>query len=139
MNPALAQREIALAGIALLAAVFVIAFVSPQGRNAGAKALPQPVAGPGGWYSALAGVRRPAYGRVTNCGVLVQGTTLGVTDSVLPCNAKLYVTRTGAPKVLTQVIERRAVVPGRRFDVTPALAEKLNLEGVRSVSWAYAR
>jgi hypothetical protein len=139
VNPALAQREIALAAIALLAAVFVIAFVSPLGHGESTKSLPQPVAGPGGWYSALAGVRRPAYGRVTNCGVLVQGTTLGITDSVLPCNAKLYITREGAPKVLTQVIERRAVVPGRRFDVTPALADELSLEGVESVSWAYAR
>ncbi|MGB2952699.1 MAG: hypothetical protein WBB74_04815 [Gaiellaceae bacterium] len=139
MSVALAQREIALAAVALLAAVFVVAFVSPQGHGESTRALPQPVVGPGGWYPALAGVRRPAYGHLTNCGVLVQGGTLGVTDSVLPCNAKLYVTRKGAPKILTQVIERRAVVLGRRFDVTPALADKLGLEGVEGVTWTYAR
>jgi hypothetical protein len=30
-------------------------------------------------------------------------------------------------------------VPGRRFDVTPALAEQLGIEGVQRIRWVYAR
>jgi rare lipoprotein A (peptidoglycan hydrolase) len=41
--------------------------------------------------------------------------------------------------VLTQVIDRGPVVPGRRFDLTPALAEKLDVQGVQRIQWVFAR
>jgi len=44
-----------------------------------------------------------------------------------------------AIRILTQVVARRPVVPGRRFDVTPALAEDLGLEGIERIKWVYAR
>jgi hypothetical protein len=31
------------------------------------------------------------------------------------------------------------VVPGRRFDVTPALAENLGIQGIERIKWVYAR
>ena len=137
MNPALAQREVALAGVALLAAVVALAVTSPRGSNAGGQL--NPVSVPGGWYTALAGARPVHYGTRTDCGVMLRPSTRGVVDSVLPCNIKLFVSLGGSDRILTQVVARRPVVPGRRFDVTPALAEHLGLEGIQRISWVYAR
>jgi hypothetical protein len=138
LNPALAQREVALAGVALLAAVVALAVTSPRGSNAGGHLNPVSVPG-GGWYTALAGARPVHYGTRTDCGVMLKPSTRGVVDSVLPCNIKLFVSFGGSDRILTQVVARRPVVPGRRFDVTPALAEDLGLEGIQRIKWVYAR
>lgn len=138
MNPALAQREVALAGVALLAAVVALAVTSPRGSNAGGHLNPVSVPG-GGWYAALAGARPVHYGTRTDCGVMLRPSTRGVVDSVLPCNIKLFVSFGSSDRILTQVVARRPVVPGRRFDVTPALAEDLGLEGIQRIKWVYAR
>jgi hypothetical protein len=137
LNPALAQREVALAGVALLAAVLALAITSPRGTNSGGHLTPVFV--PGGWYTALAGAQPVRYGTKTNCGVLLRPTTRGVIDSVLPCNIRLFVSLGHSPRILTQVIARRPVVPGRRFDVTPALAEDLGIQGIQRINWVYAR
>ena len=138
MNPALAQREVALAGVALLAAVGALAFTSSRTSDSGGQLKPVVVPG-GGWYTALAGAQSGRYGTRTNCGVLLSPGTKGVTDSVLPCNVRLFVSYGHSPRILTQVIAQRPVVPGRRFDVTPALAEQLGIEGVQRIRWVYAR
>jgi hypothetical protein len=139
MNPALALREIALLGIALLGAVLALALASPRGQGeTGAHLRPVLVPG-GGWYSALAGPRPVRYGSQTNCGVMLQQSTRGIVDSVLPCNVKLFVSYGHSERILTQVIARRPVVPGRRFDLTPALADDLGIRGIRRVKWVYAR
>jgi hypothetical protein len=138
LNPALAQREVALAGVALLAAVVAVAVTSTRGPNSGAELKPVFVPG-GGWYTALAGAPPARYGRRTNCGVMLRPSTRGLTDSVLPCNVKLFVSYGHSPRILTQVIAQRPVVPGRRFDVTPRLAEQLGIEGVQRIRWVYAR
>ena len=49
MTPALTQREVALAGVALLAAVVALAVTSPRGSNSGGHLKPVFVPG-GGWY-----------------------------------------------------------------------------------------
>jgi hypothetical protein len=139
VSPTLAQREVALAGVALLAAVVALALASPRGvKGAGGHLNPVLVPG-GGWYTALAGARPVRYGTRTNCGVLLRPTTRGVVDSVLPCNVKLFVSFGGSDRILTQVVARRAVVPGRRFDLTPALAEDLGIRGIERIKWVYAR
>jgi hypothetical protein len=138
LNPALAFREVVLAGIALLAAVVALAVTSPRGTNSGGHLNPVFVPG-GGWYTALAGAQSVRYGTRTNCGVMLKPTTRGVVDSVLPCNIRLFVSFGHSPRILTQVVARRPVVPGRRFDVTPALAEDLGIEGIQRIKWAYAR
>jgi hypothetical protein len=139
LNPALAQREVALGGVALLATVVAVAFTSSRASDAGGQLKPVLVPG-GGWYTALAGAPQEGnYGTRTNCGVLLKASTKGVTDSVLPCNIRLFVSYGHSPRILTQVIARRPVVPGRRFDVTPALAEQLGIEGVQRIRWVYAR
>ncbi len=133
------QRQVALAGIALLAAIVSLALTSHSATTA-IRGLPQPVpvAG-GGWYSALAGAGQARYGRRTRCGVLLKPGTVGVTDSVLPCGILLYVSYKNSPHILTHVIDRRPVVPGRKFDLTPKLAEELGVDGVQRIRWVFAR
>jgi hypothetical protein len=138
LSPALAQREVALAGVALLAAVLALALTSPR-ASGGAEHLHPVLVPGGGWYTALAGARPVRYGTQTNCGVMLKPRTRGVVDSVLPCNVKIFVALGGGSRILTQVIARRPIVPGRRFDVTPALAEDLGLEGIERIKWVYAR
>ena len=138
MNPVLAQREVALAGVALLAAVVALALTSPRASGGGEHLTPVLVPG-GGWYSALAAARPVRYGTQTNCGVVLKPQTRGVVDSVLPCNVKIFVAYGHSKRILTQVIARRPIVPGRRFDVTPALAEDLGIEGIQRIKWVYAR
>jgi hypothetical protein len=138
MSPALAQREIALAGVALLAAIGSLALTS-HGGHAKARGLLQPLTlDSGRWRVNLAGATPVRYGRRTNCSILLRPSTIGVTDSVLPCGVKLYLAYGNSPEVLTQVIERRPVPPGRKFELTPKLAEKLGIDGVQKVRWVFA-
>jgi hypothetical protein len=133
VTPRLAQREIALAGVALLAAVVSLALVT--GRSGSNDALPRPV---GAWETVLAGVRVPGgYGKPTACGQILRAETNGVSHAVLPCGAKIFL-RYGGKTVLTQVIDRGPYVPGRVFDLTGPLAARLGLRGVQTLRWAYA-
>jgi hypothetical protein len=139
LSAALAQRQVALAGVALLGAIVAVAVASPR-RSHGDGAHLQPVFVPGGgWYSARAGARPVHYGTRTDCGVLLRPSTRGIVDSVLPCNVKLFVSLGDSDRILTQVVARRPVVPGRRFDLTPALAEDLGIQGIERIRWVYAR
>ena len=133
MRPALAQREIALAGVALLAAVVSLA-VTEQTRE-GTRSTPQPE----GSYAALAGSSGPeAVGRRTACGGIIRAETEGVAHPTLPCGARIFIFFNGV-RVLTQVIDRGPYVPGRQFDLTDALARRVGLSGVQRIHWSYAR
>jgi rare lipoprotein A len=133
MSPRLAQREIALAGVALLGAVVALALV--LGRTHEGNSLPRPA---GAWYTAVAGIRQVGgIGKPTACGQLLTADTNGVSHPVLPCGAKIFISYDGK-NVLTQVIDRGPFVPGREFDLTEPLAAKLGLTGVQRVRWAYA-
>jgi hypothetical protein len=57
---------------------------------------------------------------------------------VLPCGVKLYVVYGNSPEILTQVIARRPVPPGRKFELTPKLAEELGIDGVQRIRWVFA-
>ena len=139
ISPALAQREVALAGVALLGAIAALALASPHDTSPALRALPKPVVPAGGWYRALAGVGEQTLGRRTSCGEVLTAKRRGVADPVLPCGVKLFLSYGDSPTVLTQVIDRRPVVPGRRFDLTPALAKELGIKGVQRIRWVYAR
>jgi len=128
----LAQRQAALAGVALLAAVVSLAVTSS--RHHSRRLLPPAV----GSYTALAGSSGViAYGKRTACGQVIRARTEGVAHPVLPCGVKLYLTYEGK-HVLTQVIDRGPYEPGRQFDLTEALARRLGLVGVQRVTWSYA-
>ena len=139
MSPSLVQRVVGLAAVALLAVVAALAISARGGSTGTTTTLAQRVPAPGGgWYHAAAGVARPRLGRHTACGHVLRATTKGVSDPVLPCGAKLFI-GFGKTEVLTQVIDRGPSVPGRRFDLTRALADELGIRGVQPVRWAFAR
>jgi len=137
VSPATAKRTVALGGVALLAALLALAFGSPDGGGSDERgALPQPART---WYRALAA----PYGaspsrRRTACGQRLEAETLGVAHPVLPCGVKIYLAFEGT-RVLTEVIDRGPFVPGREFDVTKALADRIGLHGTQPIRWTFAR
>ena len=139
MSAASVQRQVALAGIALLAAIVALVLTAHD-KGQAITGIPQPVPVAGGdWYSALAGAELPRYGRRTRCGYVLKPSTVGVTDSVLPCGILVYVAYKDSPQILTRVIDRRPVLPGRKFDLTPKLAEELGIDGVQRIRWVFAQ
>ena len=137
MSPALALREIALAGVALLAVVVALAVAAVREDDGQAAVASVPVPGEG-WYEALAAPYRvERVGERTTCGHDATPKTLGVAHPVLPCGAKVYIAFRGK-QVLTQVIDRGTGVPGREFDVTTALAKAMGLRGTKRIQWRFA-
>jgi hypothetical protein len=45
----------------------------------------------------------------------------------------------GGRQALTQIVARFPVGQGRQLDLTPRLARRLGLDGVREVRWAFPR
>jgi rare lipoprotein A (peptidoglycan hydrolase) len=138
--PALVQRAVWLAGITFVAAIAAVAITR---RDAGRHAkLPGAVAVPGtanGYYTARAAPYGPtASHRRTSCGRPLLETTQGVAHPVLPCGVRLYI-RFHGHEVLTQVLDRGPNVPGQEFDVTKALANRLDLHGTQTIQWRFAR
>jgi hypothetical protein len=140
VSPVFAQRAAALAAAALLTGVFGVA-LSEAGRGTTDARLPEPAVGVwGGWSTALAGVApsAPRGGRPSGCGWLVTPRTLGVLHPALPCGARIFV-EYGGRQALTQVVARSPVGQGRQLDLTPGLAKRLHLVGVRELRWAFSR
>jgi hypothetical protein len=130
-----AQRGIALAAIALLAVVVGLAIASRNGSSSG-DALPERV---GGWYTARAApMDLELEGTTTACGVRLGSRTLGISDPVIPCGAKIYI-GFGDQDVLTQVIGTGPGPGGVRFALTPYLAQTLGIERTATIRWSYAR
>jgi hypothetical protein len=63
--------------------------------------------------------------------------SLGVTEPVLPCHAKIEI-RFGDRTFLTEVIDNRLKAGGRQFEVTDALAERMGLDGTQGIRWRFA-
>ena len=142
MNPALAQREIVLAGVALVAIVLalVIASLGDDGSSGASSDLPEAVPAPveGGWYEALAAPYRVSRDAPTTaCGHRADETTQGVAHPVLPCGTKL-VLRGEDTQVLSEVIDNVLVEGCRELEVTEGLAEMLGLEGTAEIEWRFA-
>ena len=138
MTARLAQRELALAAVALLAGVGALALDAVR-REAPGPRLPAQVPAPGGgWYTGLASSRGESFAeRRTACGHVVGPRSLGVAHPVLPCDTKLFIAFDGK-EVLTQVIGAGPKGPGRDFELTRALARRLGLRGVQPIRWRYA-
>ena len=140
MNRLIVQRAVWLAGITFVAAIAALAITR---RDAGSgENLPGAVVVPGtetGYYSARAAPYGPtASRRRTACGRPFLKTTQGVAHPVLPCGVRVYLRYHGR-EVLTQVIDRGPNVPGREFDVTKALANRLDLHGTQTIQWRFAK
>jgi rare lipoprotein A (peptidoglycan hydrolase) len=140
VNTTLVQRAVWLAGITLVAAIAALAITR---RDAGSnRNLPGAVVVPGtknGYYTARAAPYGPtATRRRTACGKPFLKTTEGVAHPVLPCGVRIYIRFSGR-EVLTQVVDRGPNVPGREFDITKALANRLDLHGTQTIQWRFAR
>ena len=131
------QRLLSLAAVALLAGLVAVAVV--ERRNTPAVVTPTgAVAAGGGWYEALAAPRPPAKdAERTSCGLILTVRSLGVTQPVLPCGAKILLRYEGET-VLTEVIDNELTASGRQFELTPALASLVGLDGTQEVDWRYA-
>jgi rare lipoprotein A len=140
VSPIVLQRTLWLAGITLVVAVAALA-IARRDESSG-KVLPGavPVHGsPTGYYTSRAAPYGPTPGHTrTACGEALTATTLGIAHPVLPCGVKVYI-RFHGKEVLTQVIDRGPNVPGRDFDITKALADRLGLHGTQTIQWRYAR
>jgi peptidoglycan DL-endopeptidase CwlO len=125
-------RAAALLAVAVVAAALALGLT----RHHHSSTLPQPA---GTWIAALAA----PYANLTKpqrsaCGVEIGPRTKGVAHPVLPCGVKLYLRYRGKT-AFTQVVDRGPDVPGRDFDVTPALAHELGLVGTRRIEYSLAR
>ena len=132
MNRALARRQAALAGVALVGALGAIAR-SRVGDDS--DAAPPPTAG-AGWETANVSVFEPGP-EPTACGVTVTADVAGIAHPVLPCGAKLFVEHQGR-QAQADVVERGPVDPGKAFELSPALAEQVGLAGEATVRWRFA-
>lgn len=141
MSPDLAQREVAIAAVALLAIVLGLALGSQRGGGSSREPLPESIPAPdGGWYHARAAAtgRDLTPGATTACGQRVMGSTIGIAHPVLPCGVKLYIGHDDA-EVLTQVIGRGPEAQNVQFGLTDALARALGVDGRKTIRWRYAR
>ncbi|MDX6413502.1 MAG: rare lipoprotein [Gaiellaceae bacterium] len=140
MNTSLAHRALWLAGIMLVASIAALAI--SRRDSSSTNNLPGAVVVPGtknGYYTARAAPYGPTPSRRrTACGKPFLKSTEGVAHPVLPCGVRLYV-RFHGREVLTQVVDRGPNVPGRDFDVTKALANRLDLHGTQTIQWRFAR
>ncbi len=138
MTPNVLQRTVALAAVALLAGVGALALTGDAAPTDDATApRPVPVA-ESGTYEALAGSRgAPRDAERTTCKRILTARSLGVSHSVLPCGAKLYISY-GGTEVLTEVIDTKLKRPGRQFELTEALAQRLGIEGTQRITWRFA-
>jgi rare lipoprotein A (peptidoglycan hydrolase) len=130
VTAAAARRIASLAAVGVLAAALTV-YLSHRHHHH--STLPAP-AGP--WMTALAAAYEPTHR--TACGVHVGPNTVGVGHPVLPCGVKLYL-RFGDRTVLTTVIDRGEVPPGRELDLTPKIAELLGVEGTQRIRWRFTR
>jgi len=138
VTPTNLQRIVWLAGITLIVGVAAIAL----GRrdSGGSTNIPDAITVPGiGYYTARAAPYGPTPSHTrTACGQPFTDKTMGVAHPVLPCGVKLYV-RFHGHDVLTQVVDRGPDVPGRDFDITKALADRIGLHGTQTIKWRFAR
>jgi rare lipoprotein A (peptidoglycan hydrolase) len=135
------QRAVWLVGICFVAVIAAVA-IARHGDDSSAKNLPGAVPVPGtknGYYTGRAAPYSPspAHPR-TACGEAFTDKTQGVAHPVLPCGVRLYI-RFRGKEVLTQVIDRGPTLPGRDFDITKALANRLGLHGPQKIQWRFAK
>jgi hypothetical protein len=118
-----------------LAVVVGLAIASRDGSTS-REPLPERV---GEWYTARAApMDDELEGTTTACGVRLGARTLGISDPVIPCGAKIYIGFRDQD-VLTQVIGTSPGPGGVRFALTPFLAQTLGIERTSTIRWSYAR
>jgi hypothetical protein len=133
----LGERLTFLLAIALLAGLGAAVYVHRHAHEARA-AVASAVAPGGGWFDALAASRGPAGdAERTTCGLILTSASLGITQPVLPCGAKVVI-RFGGRSYFTEVIDNRLKGSGHEFEVTDALAGMMGLDGTQRIQWRFA-
>jgi hypothetical protein len=123
-----------LAGVTLIAVAISLAVTTRRDHEKAAAALPAAV----GSYTALAATAEPQVdGKETACGVTVKPRLMGISSPVLPCGIRLYIAYRDH-HVLAAVIGRGPTAPGAELGLTPTLAHRLGITGVRRIRWSYA-
>jgi hypothetical protein len=90
------------------------------------------------WFDAVAASRGIAGdAERTTCGLILTARSLGVSEPVLPCHAKVVV-RLGDRTFLTEVIDNRLKAGGHQFEMTERLAEEMGLDGTQRIEWRFA-
>lgn len=130
MKAALARRQAALGGVALVGALGAIALTRLGGDP---EPPPQAVVE---WQEARVGILAAAE-ETTACGETLTPSTTGVAHPVLPCGAELLLEHEGR-RARTEVVARNTVESGDAFDLTPALARRLGVAGEAVVRWRFA-
>ena len=133
MSGALARRQAALAGVALVGALGAIALTRAADDDGGDGQATQPVVQ---WQEARVAVFAVPE-EPTGCGVRLAPEALGIAHPVLPCGARIVVAHEGR-QAQAEVVDRGPVEGGRAFDVTPALARQLGIAGEAAVRWRFA-
>lgn len=136
MNPALVQRQLALAAIALISALGALVLGRAEPNNATEESV-QPAV-PGTWYVATVGSYGPGfYGRPARCpGIVLTPRTRGVAHPVLPCGARIVVAFRGR-QIETEVVDKGPYAAGHEFDLTNGLAAALGVRGVQRIRWRF--
>ena len=139
MNAELRERQVALAGVALLAALASLALGrSSEPAPEAVAPLPPPPPVAGRWYEAAVGTYGPGfYGRTTECDVRLARSTRGVAHPVLPCGARIVVAHRGR-SAETRVIDKGPYGSNQDFALTQALADELGVAGVQIVRWRFS-
>jgi len=134
VSPTTIQRTVWLAAITLIVAVAALALARRSGS--GHPPIPGAV---GPYYTSRAAPYGPTPShRRTACGEAFTPTLEGIAHPTLPCGVKVYILFRGH-QVLTEVVDRGPTVPGRDFDITKGLADRIGLHGTQSIQWRYAR
>jgi rare lipoprotein A (peptidoglycan hydrolase) len=74
------------------------------------------------------------YGTRLACGGRLEAGRLGVAHRTLPCGADVAFRHDGHT-VTVPVIDRGPYVAGRDFDLTPAAADRLGIDGLTRLEW----
>jgi len=138
VNGKLLERQVALAGIALLATLGSLALGRAEAKEpTNPRAVEPAPPAAGRWYEATVRAYGPGfYGRTTTCSVRLTRSTRGVAHPVLPCGARIVVAHDGMA-VETKVVDQGPYGMGQDFALTQALAEQLGVNGVRIVRWRF--
>jgi hypothetical protein len=127
-----------LFAVALLAGLAAAAGIHRWHDRRAVEALTGAAAPGGGWFNALAGSRGQAGdAERTTCGLILTSNSLGISQPVLPCGAKVML-RFGGQTFLTEVIDNRLKGTGRQFEVTDSLAGLMGLDGTQRIEWRFA-
>ena len=136
MNARLLERQLALAGVALVATLGSLALDGESAAEPRPRAQRAPTPG-SDWYEASVATSRPRYGQLTACGITLTRRTRGITHPLLPCGARVVVARRGR-EVETRVIDRGPFGKAYDFTLTPALASELAVTRVDAVRWRFS-